>query len=50
MRVNCYKRKVDAFNRGNYRGLKLIHQILRVVEKAREKLVSQYMVINEMQF
>ena len=30
--VNSYKSKVDALNRGNYRGLKLTEQMVKVFE------------------
>ena len=31
--VNLYKGKGDALNRGNYRGLKLIDQVMKVLER-----------------
>ena len=31
--VNCYKGKGEVLDRGNYRGLKLIDQVLKVVER-----------------
>lgn len=30
--VNCFKRKGYAFERGNYRGLKLADQVMKVIE------------------
>ena len=32
--VNLYKGKGDALNRGNYRGLKLVEQAMKVLERA----------------
>ena len=43
--VNLYKGKGDALNRGNYRSLKLIEQVERVVEG----LIRQRIEIDEMQ-
>ena len=34
--VNLYKGKGDALNRGNYRGLKLIEQTIKVLERVVE--------------
>ena len=34
--VNLYKGKGDALNRGNYRGLKLIEQVMKVLERVVE--------------
>ena len=31
--VNLYKGKGDTLNRGNYRGLKLIDQVMKVLER-----------------
>ena len=47
--VNLYKRKGDALNRGNYRGLKLIEQVMKVLERVVEGLIRQRVEINEMQ-
>ena len=38
--VNLYKGKVDALNRGNYRGLKLIEQVMKVLERVVEGFMS----------
>ena len=48
--VNCYKGKGDALDRGNYRGLKLTDQVLKVLERIIEQLVRQQVDINGMQF
>ena len=49
--VNLYKGKGDALNRGNYRGLKLIEQvmIMKVLEHVVEGLIRQRVEIDEMQ-
>ena len=48
--VNSYKGKGDALERGNYRGLKLTDQVLKVMERVVEKLIRQKVDIDEMQF
>ena len=48
--VNCYKGKGDVLERGNYRGLKLTDQILKVMERVVEKLIRQKVDIDQMQF
>ena len=47
--VNLYKGKGDALNRGNYRGLKLIEQVMKVLERVVEGLIRQTVEIDEMQ-
>ena len=47
--VNLYKGKGDALNRGNYRGLKLIEQTMKVLERVVEGLIRQRVEIDEMQ-
>ena len=47
--VNLYKGKGDALNRGNYMGLKLIEQVMKVLERVVEGLVRQRVEIDEMQ-
>ena len=47
--VNLYKGKGDPLNRGNYRGLKLIEQVMKVLERVVEGLVRQRVEIDEMQ-
>ena len=47
--VNLYKGKGDALNRDNYRGLKLIEQVMRVLEHVVEGLIRQRVEIDEMQ-
>ena len=48
--VNCYKGKGDALDRSNYRGLKLLDQVMKVVERVIEKLIREMVSIDEMQF
>ena len=31
--INCYKGKGDATDRGNYRGLKLLDHVMKVLER-----------------
>ena len=44
-----YKGKRDALNRGNYHGLKLIEQMMKVLERVVEGLIRQMVEIDEMQ-
>ena len=39
--VSLYKGKGDALERGNYRGLKLIDQVLKVLERVVEQLITK---------
>ena len=48
--VNCFKGKGDALLRGNYRGLKLLDQVLKVIERVLEGVIRSQVDINEMQF
>ena len=47
--VNLYKDKGDALNRSNYRGLKLIDQVMKVLERIVKGFIRQRVVINDMQ-
>ena len=47
--VNLYKGKGDALIRGNYRGLKLIEQVMKVLQRVVEGLIRQRVEIDEMQ-
>ena len=47
--VYLYKGKGDALNRGNYRGLKLINQVMKGLERVVEILIRQRVEIDEMQ-
>ena len=48
--VSLFKGKGDALERGNYRGLKLTEQVLKVVERIIEKLLREIVDVDEMQF
>ena len=47
--VSVYKSKSDALNRSNYRGLKSIDQVMKVLERVVEGFIRQRVVINDMQ-
>ena len=48
--VSLYKGKGDALERGNYRGLKLIDQVMKVLERVAEQLIRKKVPIDDMQF
>ncbi|KAI8481620.1 hypothetical protein Bbelb_406210 [Branchiostoma belcheri] len=48
--INCYKGKGDPLERGNYRGLKLLDQVLKVVERVLEPMIREQVHIDSMQF
>ena len=48
--VNCFKGKGDALERCNYRGLKLVDQVMKVIERVIDKLLREIIDIDEMQF
>ena len=45
-----FKGKVSALDRGNYCGLKLTDQVLKLVERVIEKIIRECRVIDDMQF
>ena len=47
--VSVYKGKGDVLNRPNYRGLKLIDQVMKVLERVVEGFIRQRVVINDKQ-
>ena len=47
--VSVYKGKGDALKRSSYRGLKLIDQVMKVLESVVEGFIRQRVVINDMQ-
>ena len=47
--VNVYKGKGDALSRYNYKGLKLIDQVMKVLERVVEGYIRQRVVISDMQ-
>ena len=48
--LNLYKGKGDALDRGNYRGLKLTEQVMKVLEGVVETAVRGMVDINKLQF
>ena len=46
--VNCYKGKADALERGNYRGLKLLDQVMKVLERIVEQCITSQIDISDM--
>ena len=48
--ISLYKGKVEALERGNYRGLKLLDQCLKVVERIVEGFIRERVAIDDMQF
>ena len=45
-----FEGKGSALDRVNYRGLKLIDQVLKVVERVSEKMIRECIVIYDIQF
>ena len=43
--VNLYKKKGDALDRGNYRGLKLTEQAMKEIERIAWSLIGQVVTI-----
>ena len=48
--INCYKGKGNATERGNYKGLNLLNQVMKAVKRVFEKLVRESVKIDRMQF
>ena len=48
--ISLYKGKGEALERGNYRGLKLLDQCLKVVERIVEGFIRERVAIDDMQF
>ena len=48
--VCLYKGKGDALERGNYRGLKLTEQVMKVLERTVDGLIRQVVSIDDSQF
>ena len=48
--VNVYKGKGDALERGNYRGIKLLDQVMKIMERVLEDMLRDRVTINDMQF
>lgn len=47
--INLFKKKGDALDRGNYRGLKLTDQVMKLVERVLESFMREMVNIDEMQ-
>ena len=48
--VCLYKAKGDAFERGNYRGLKLTEQVMKILERIVDGLIRQLVSVDDSQF
>ena len=48
--LNLYKGKGDALDRGNYRGLKLTDQVMKLLERVLDSSIRSMVDIDEMQF
>jgi hypothetical protein len=48
--INCYKGKGDPLLRTNYRGLKLLDQMLKLTERVMENIIRKQVEIDSMQF
>ena len=48
--VCLYKGKGDTLERGNYRGLKLIEQVMKILERIMDGLIRQFVSIDDSQF
>ena len=48
--INLFKGQGDALARGNYRGLKLLDQVMKVLERILEVFIREKVNINDMQF
>ena len=48
--ISLYKGKGDALERGNYRGLKLQDQVLKVIERVLEPRIREQVAVDSMQF
>lgn len=48
--INVYKGKGDALERGNYRGIKLLDQVMKVMERVLEGMIRDKVTISDMQY
>ena len=48
--INLYKGKGDALVRGNYRGLKLLEHVMKILEQVVEMEIRSSITIDDMQF
>ena len=50
MILNCFKKKGEATDKGNYRGLKLFEHLMKIFEKVIEEEIRGQVSIDSMQF
>ena len=48
--VNVYKGKGDALACGSYRGIKLLEQVMKIIERVLEKRIRERVTLDKMQF
>ena len=48
--MNVYKGKGDALACGSYRGIKLLDQVMKILERVLEKRIRERVTLDEMQF
>ena len=48
--LNLYKGKGEALDRGNYRGLKLTDQVMKLLERVLDSSIGKMVNIDDMQF
>ena len=48
--LNLYKGKGDALERGNYHGLKLTDQVMKLLERVLDSFIREMVDIDAMQF
>ena len=48
--VNVYKGKGDALASGFYRGIKLMDQVMKILERVLEKRIRERITLDEMPF
>ena len=48
--MNVYKGKGDALACGSYRGIKLLDQVIKILERVLEKIIMERVTLDEMQF
>jgi len=46
--INCFKGKRDALERGNYKGLKLLDQVMKVMKRVLETIIRTQIDIDSM--
>ena len=48
--ISIFKGKGDALDRGNYRGLKLLDHIMKILERIVKQNIRELITLNDMQF